>query len=84
MLSVRALSSVPKPDTDRACLAALSGRQTSHLYLSRFLPNLFLSLWPLFHESVINHFLDAGPVCTECFHKGSGTGIRYTDQIAIK
>lgn len=48
MLSVRALSKVPKPDTDRARLAALSGRQTSHLYLSRFLPNLFLSLWPLF------------------------------------
>lgn len=47
MLSVRALSTVPKPDTDRARLAAL-GRQTSHLYLSRFLPNLFLSLWPLF------------------------------------
>lgn len=37
-----------KPGTDGARLAALSRRQTSHLYRSRFLPNLFLSLWPLF------------------------------------
>lgn len=46
--SVRALSTSPKLDTDRPCLTALSSRQTSHLYLSRFLPNLFLSPWPLF------------------------------------
>lgn len=46
--SVRALSTFPKLDTDRPCLTALSRRQTSHLYLSRFLPNLFLSPWPLF------------------------------------
>lgn len=37
------LAHFPELYTDRACLAALSGRQTSHLYLPRFLPNLFLS-----------------------------------------
>lgn len=55
------LAHFPELYTDRACLAALSSRQTSHPYLSRFLPNLFLSPLPSLHESVINHFWILAP-----------------------